>query len=103
MLNGLIMLHYLRLNGVSAHLNIGWGLVGCMALMSASSALPHLRRWAFHAWYCAHIVLAIATIGFAFAHSAVLILIGVSAWALDLLIRYVWMAGVSQTIQRGQS
>ena len=43
--------------------------------------------------YVVHVLLAIATIGFAFAHSAILVAIGVAAWVLDLLLRYVWMAG----------
>ena len=28
----------------------GWGLLGCIVLMTASSLLPHLRRWAFQPW-----------------------------------------------------
>ena len=40
-----------------------------------------------------HVLLAVTAIGFAFAHSAVLVAIGVAAWVLDLLLRYVWMAG----------
>ena len=31
-------------------LSAGWGLLGCMVLMTASSLLPHLRRWAFQPW-----------------------------------------------------
>ena len=43
--------------------------------------------------YIAHMLLAACIVGFAFAHSAALVAVGLVAWLLDLTIRYVWMAG----------
>lgn len=56
-------------------------------MLISPAAAPLLRR------YVVHVLLALVAIGFAFAHSAALVAIGVAAWALDLLLRYVWMAG----------
>ena len=36
----------------------------------------------------------VLTIGAAFVHNAGLVAVGLVAWVLDMVIRYIWMAGV---------
>jgi predicted ferric reductase len=58
------------------------------------SAFPIFRRKFFDFWLWTHILFAFCVIVFAFLHGVLLILVVAFWWALDLVMRYVVMAGV---------
>jgi NADPH oxidase len=65
--------------------------------MVTLSIFPIFRRKFFDFWLWTHILFAICVIVFAFLHTVLLILVVAFWWALDLVMRYIIMAGVVYT------
>ena len=61
------------------------------------TSLPPVRRILFEYFYASHIVLIFAALIIGTAHGAGSIMIGATVWMLDLVVRYVYMAGLTHT------
>ena len=61
------------------------------------TSLPPVRRILFEYFYVSHIVLIFAALIIGTAHGAGSIMIGATVWMLDLVVRYVYMAGLTHT------
>ncbi|KAG2483535.1 hypothetical protein HYH03_017639 [Edaphochlamys debaryana] len=75
------------------HLITGWvgfGLMAALVLTSASRRL--LRAYAFNTWQALHVTMLIACFVVVAIHSAVAVLVGAGAWALDVAVRQIYMA-----------
>ena len=64
-----------------------------MTLLVVTSWFPILRRKFFDAWFWLHIALAICTIIFCMMHEVTLIIAVAFWWSVDVLLRYMVMAG----------
>ncbi|KAG2442455.1 hypothetical protein HXX76_002541 [Chlamydomonas incerta] len=73
----------------------GWISFGLMSALVATSASRVVRQYLWNTWQV-HAALGAADRGFAVLtiHSAAAVLIGAGVWAVDLLLRWVYQAGL---------
>eukprot|EP00198_Chlamydomonas_reinhardtii_P002520 XP_001691856.1 respiratory burst oxidase [Chlamydomonas reinhardtii] len=72
----------------------GWIGFGLMAALVGTSASRVLRQYLWNTWQMLHWVLLIAVFVVVTIHSAAAVLIGAGVWAFDLLLRWVYQAGL---------
>jgi NADPH oxidase len=65
-----------------------------MAILVVTSSITSIRRFAFELWYIPHIIGALVAAIFAFIHGASEGFLVIIWWSIDLLTRYVLMAGI---------
>ena len=65
-----------------------------MAILVVTSSITSIRRFAFELWYIPHIIGALVAAIFAFIHGASEGILVIIWWSIDLLTRYVLMAGI---------
>eukprot|EP00798_Chlamydomonas_sp_ICE-L_P029008 gene29008-32199_t len=76
------------------HFISGWLMVFCMLVLLLSSLFPKLRRLYFNSWLAVHLVSIVGVVVFALMHNVDAIIIGLAFYGVDLILRYVWMAGL---------
>ncbi|KAG2448227.1 hypothetical protein HYH02_006812 [Chlamydomonas schloesseri] len=72
----------------------GWIGFGLMAALVATSASRAVRQYLWNTWQMLHWVLLVAVFVVVTIHSAAAVLIGAGVWAFDLLLRWLYQAGL---------
>ncbi|PNW85477.1 hypothetical protein CHLRE_03g188300v5 [Chlamydomonas reinhardtii] len=72
----------------------GWIGFGLMAALVGTSASRVLRQYLWNTWQVLHWAFLLAVVFVVTLHSATTVLFGAAAWALDLLLRWWYQAGL---------